>query len=484
MKMIGRSIAYLAAFSVLVSSFAYANDGNDELPVGRTYYYADFDETVPGDGNEQSFGNVALDGTISGSDRITSDFSIVSAPDDSANNVLRLEASFTAGNGNAGIGLRLPFADGDRIDPNSGVIVTRFKMTGENYFLFRGPQYDNRDATRDFTASQSAGMTGAGVNYAQMASNKTYITDTDMRKGWYEIELRFDGIKKTFGGRSRKVGTDEWNEWKTIDATSAYKSSIKDYSYLEFILGLNASMNTYAGKTAVYYFDDISVEQQSVPALESMSIADGAEDVEPDSDITITFDSEIHIDSLTRDNIKVISADGETIVGGYSITRTDDKKSAVVHFESGALRYYTDYVLTVSGITANTQTEGKMDGSASVSFRTAGLYVPVNMNAAKNGDSVKFTCRLKDYAKANDGKNFALVYVLADKATNTVYDIKAEYCLSIYSGNSPFNTVDKEVTLAVPSGVSAADCEVRLLIWDGFVNTSSLFDTQHISVSE
>jgi len=242
-----------------------------------------------------------------------------------------------------------------------------------------------------------------------------------------------------------------------------------------------------AKKEVSYYISNISIRQLKIPVIESVSISDGERYVRPDSNINITFKSGIYSGSVNKENVylsqvcddgveKPVSADV------YNVECTNDNKGIILSFNSGkSLDYLSDYKLYVKNIEADSEARGKMTGIAEIAFKTLGRYEIDKESTGISDNLLTFNYNLKDYVKANNGNGYVIIAALVKKDTNTTFDIKTETNTSVFAAEDVTDTA-KSVDFALPENFGKDDYEIRLYVWDSFVNSSQIYGKTNISI--
>lgn len=218
-------------------------------------YKADFNDGTYGD-----FLSIAPDtnkrGTAEG---VANSFKLVDNTEVSGEKYLEwtVESPVVTGNHGEGLLFELP----KKMVADTGKIIMSFSMkSGGNKMLFRGPQMESEQIHTNFTATQSLGMTGSGVDYAVMDSGGSLLTDEQVKQKWYDIKLVFDYTNKTTSVYYKLSSDTNWTV-KKENHTIGVKSDFSVYDYLEFVLGSNASHSANNNGTSVYYLDNISIKQ-------------------------------------------------------------------------------------------------------------------------------------------------------------------------------------------------------------------------------
>ena len=236
-----------------------------------------------------------------------------------------------------------------------------------------------------------------------------------------------------------------------------------------------------------YYISDVSIRQVNIPVIDSVSLSDGERYFQPDADITVAFKSEINAETVNCDNVyiaKVLSDGSEEAVSQdvYSVKLADDSKTIVLSFDSGKrLDYLTEYRLYVKDIESNGKGRGKLSSPLVVNFRTLTQYeIDVKQFGIEN-NILKMDYMLSDYVKYTNGNDYVIIASLVQKETNTTYDIKAEIGKSVSDGSDVMD-IDNTVEFELPASFEKEDFEIRLYIWNDFVNSVQIYANTGIAI--
>ena len=166
----------------------------------------------------------------------------------------------------------------------------------------------------------------------------------------------------------------------------------------------------------------------------------------------------------------------------YNVECTNDNKGIILSFNSGkSLDYLSDYKLYVKNIEADSEARGKMTGIAEIAFKTLGRYEIDKESTGISDNLLTFNYNLKDYVKANNGNGYVIIAALVKKDTNTTFDIKTETNTSVFAAEDVTDTA-KSVDFALPENFGKDDYEIRLYVWDSFVNSSQIYGKTNISI--
>ena len=122
-----------------------------------------------------------------------------------------------------------------------------------------------------------------------------------------------------------------------------------------------------------------------------------------------------------------------------------------------------------------------MTGIAEIAFKTLGRYEIDKESTGISDNLLTFNYNLKDYVKANNGNGYVIIAALVKKDTNTTFDIKTETNTSVFAAEDVTDTA-KSVDFALPENFGKDDYEIRLYVWDSFVNSSQIYGKTNISI--
>ena len=116
---------------------------------------------------------------------------------------------------------------------------------------------------------------------------------------------------------------------------------------------------------------------------------------------------------------------------------------------------------------------GEMKSAESFNFTTLASYSVDNIAISQTAADVNVAFDFSDYVRENAGKKHAIIVNLVDKTTNTTYAVKAVSATSVDDGNAN-KTTPYNFNLLKPEGFDETKFEVRIYLWDDFVNSKGI----------
>lgn len=266
---------------------------------------------------------------------------------------------------------------------------------------------------------------------------------------------------------------------KGVLPTGTLPATVKSFKFWE-----QANSGDIAG-TLVYKIAKIQAKELLTITNSGLTDVDTTVDglqVSPYDTITMEFSSSVDTDDINNANIYLeeIAEDGTATKvaadGLYTFGFADNNKKVNIAFEAGkALKLDAKYRLTVKGVY-------DANGIGSVAyntyeFETVPRYEIVNTGVTATDADVNVAFDIKDFIKKNNGGTYQLITALVDKTTNTTVDIDASQITSATYTTTPMAVVSQGFALTAPENITADNkdnYEVRVYIWDSFINSNTL----------
>lgn len=317
-----------------------------------------------------------------------------------------------------------------------------------------------------------------------------FATLGDVNTEFYDFRYDVEPAAGVFRFYYKKASETEWTEpWSSNyminSATGARYTKAGVFpigqGLPENITQLAYRVVTNPGADVTLWVKSIKIEQLDVPSIASVKIngaaaQDGVVNVEPDSQFDIAFSTIVVPDTITKDNIYIEdTATGEKLSqDAYSIAKAADNKAVTLTFNQGyKLDYAKKYAVKIEKLKAFTEMRGEMKSAESFNFTTLASYSVDNIAISQTAADVNVAFDFSDYVRENAGKKHAIIVNLVDKTTNTTYAVKAVSATSVDDGNAN-KTTPYNFNLLKPEGFDETKFEVRIYLWDDFVNSKGI----------